>query len=311
METKPDKEHAFGGPWTELKLDALFSYLGFFTTALKEKRFILWYVDAFAGSGQRTASKEDGGIFEGRPVEVRRVQLDGSATRALNVSPSFQHFVFIEADAGRHAALCALRDAHPSRSVECRAGDANEELVNLFTGSPWNAQVGGSGPHRAVVFLDPYDMSVRWQTLRTLAQTGSIDVWYLFPLNAVVRQLARNGKALDASKERALTEIFGSASWKDDLYETKVETDLFDTIEHTNRVANQRQIEAYAKKRLETLFAYVSEPLPLLTERGAQLFSLFFLGANKSPAAIALARKGATAIIRQHGRPASHRRGAP
>jgi three-Cys-motif partner protein len=78
-----DAEHEFGGPWTEIKLDAISDYLGFYTAALKaqpnpSRPFELWYVDAFAGSGERTATIESGGLFEGTPVTRARVQLDGS-----------------------------------------------------------------------------------------------------------------------------------------------------------------------------------------------------------------------------------------
>ena len=46
-------KHIFGGPWTEIKLDAVEYYLGCYTRALKQVDFDLWYIDAFAGSGDR------------------------------------------------------------------------------------------------------------------------------------------------------------------------------------------------------------------------------------------------------------------
>jgi hypothetical protein len=45
--------HSYGGPWTELKLDVLKKYLNFYTDALKNQRFEKWYIDAFAGTGER------------------------------------------------------------------------------------------------------------------------------------------------------------------------------------------------------------------------------------------------------------------
>jgi hypothetical protein len=41
------------------------------------------------------------------------------------------------------------------------------------------------------------------------------------------------------------------------------------------RVVSQGQFEQWLKKRLETEFAFVSEPLPLLASPNRQLFSLF------------------------------------
>lgn len=42
---------SFGGPWTLLKLDVLEKYLHFFVHSMKNQKFKLCYIDAFAGSG--------------------------------------------------------------------------------------------------------------------------------------------------------------------------------------------------------------------------------------------------------------------
>ena len=106
-------EHKFGGAWTERKLQAISYYQQFYTAALRGKpgasyRFDLWYIDAFAGSGERTETVETGGLFEGAPIDWTTVQLDGSAKRAMATQPPFKHLVFIEPDAKRFAALQAL-----------------------------------------------------------------------------------------------------------------------------------------------------------------------------------------------------------
>src|SRR6202000_1406335 len=98
-------KHIFGGPWTEIKLDAVEYYLKCYTRALKRVGFDLWYIDAFAGSGDRESQPEVGGIFEDAPIEVIRETLAGSARRALHVMPPFDHFVFIEKDEHRYDAL--------------------------------------------------------------------------------------------------------------------------------------------------------------------------------------------------------------
>src|SRR6185437_12972802 len=53
-------EHSFGGPWTERKLkclrDYLSAYRAIFTGNEKARYFRTWYVDAFAGTGSRTAA---------------------------------------------------------------------------------------------------------------------------------------------------------------------------------------------------------------------------------------------------------------
>ncbi len=51
----------FGGSWTKEKLDILQRYLNAYTTALKNQPFRLWYIDAFAGTGDvQLRASEDG-----------------------------------------------------------------------------------------------------------------------------------------------------------------------------------------------------------------------------------------------------------
>jgi three-Cys-motif partner protein len=144
-------------------------------------------------------------------------------------------------------------------------------------------------------------MAVRWETLKTLAETGAVDVWYLFPLNAVVRQLAHDYEAVTPEKQASLDEIFGTSNWRKELYETRPEISLFDEPSiSTRRKVTQREIEGYFKGRLETIFPFVSQPLPLLTPRGAQLFSLFCASANASRLAQALVKKGVDHILKKY-----------
>ncbi len=294
-------EHEFGGPWTEVKLDAISDYLSFFTNALKNK-FELWYIDAFAGSGERTATQVTGGILDGTPIDEERVQLAGSAKRALAIQPPFHHFVFIEQHRKRHKALEQLVTQHPEKDIQPQKGDGNELLSSFFAGEPWATQEGGRGKHRGVVFLDPYAMKVRWETLQSLARTGAIDVWYLFPLNAVVRQLAHDFRAVDKGKQASLDQIFGTTEWREQLYSTHTHVGLFDEVDvsFTRRSADQRKIEQYARDRLKTLFPYVSDPLPLLMPSGAQLFSLFCLSANTSGRAQSLVAKGVAHVLKKY-----------
>src|SRR5690606_41679286 len=52
-----DRNHGFGGPWTEEKLDRVTRYLQAYTTALKNQPFQLMYIDAFAGTGYRASTQ--------------------------------------------------------------------------------------------------------------------------------------------------------------------------------------------------------------------------------------------------------------
>lgn len=295
MSTTPHSDdHEFGGAWTEIKLDAVEEYLRLYTRALHKQPFELWYVDAFAGSGSRTVARESGGLLEGRPIEVTTETLSGSARRALEVEPPFNRYLFVEQNARRFRALENLRVKYSSKKIECVRGNANSVLQN-FANSGWARSKKG----RAVVFLDPYSLQVEWKTLVALAKSGVIDVWYLFPLRDVTRQLARDFNAIDQHKTKALNRVLGP-NWKQ-LYETRTERgrDLFEEVETTRtfRRAEQLDIEHWFRGRLANTFRYCSEPLPLLTDEGRQIFSLFLAVSNPSEAAIKLAKKFAEAVI--------------
>lgn len=300
--------HRFGGAWTELKLDAVHYYLGFFTRVLKTQPFDLWYIDAFAGSGTRTVERETGGLLEAEPMGQTTEEIAGSVLRALEVDPPFSRHVFVEGNASRFRELDAIRLSRPEKRIECRQGDANSQLKDIFQSEPWISQPAGRGKLRAVVFLDPYGMNVEWETLRLLASTRAVDVWYLFPMLAVTRQLAKNISRVDENKSARLDTIFGTTGWREELYDTQVNNDLFaQSITTSVRKVTLPQIEAYSQKRLETLFRYVSEPLPLIAEGRGQQFSLFCLSNSASDAAIDLIKKGVRATLKKHGGSASRR----
>ncbi len=149
------------------------------------------------------------------------------------------------------------------------------------------------------MFLDPYALHVDWQTLRALASTRLLDVWYLFPIRDTIRQLAHDFRGI-GPKAPMLDRVLGP-EWRE-LYSIKPErdisTDMFawgdqqgDSEEpELQRVVSQKQFESWLKQRLETEFKFVSEPLPLLASPNRQLFSLFLGVSNPSKAAIDLAK---------------------
>jgi three-Cys-motif partner protein len=305
--------HHFGGPWTELKLDAVSYYLECYTKALSQRQFDLWYVDVFAGTGDRTNEKLTGGLLERQPLKWVTETLPGSAKRAMNIRPPFKHFIFNESDDDHQKALAAIKEANKSLDIEIIGGDANATIKEIFSRQVWKR--GAFGGARAVVFLDPYALQVDWATLEFLARTQCVDVWYLFPLHDVTRQLAKKLSGV-GPKEKKLDKVLGPA-WRE-LYELPPPTNpmfertLFGSIpefaEEEYRNATKAQIEAWFKARMGTLFPYVSEPLPLFTNIKQQKFSLFLAVANPSKPATDLAKKFHRYVMKNYGPQASRRR---
>src|SRR6202040_1337155 len=101
------------------------------------------------------------------------------------------------------------------------------------------------------VFLDPFGMSVKWETLNLLAETRAVDVWYLFPTGAVNRQLAGDFAKVDEHKQRALDQVFGSTAWREDIYEVTTARGLFDEVVTTSsKTFTVDQIGRCAQNRL-------------------------------------------------------------
>lgn len=272
-------EHRFGGGWTELKLNAVKDYLSFYTLALKKQSFKLHYIDGFAGTGQVTI-QEDG---------ADRI-IEGSAKIALENTPSFYRLHLIDEKKSHAKALEALSAKYPEQDARVYHGDANRELRTILNSVDWRN-------NRAVLFLDPYGLKVEWKTLRQIAATKAIDLWFLFSLSGLYRQAARNYAAMDSDKERAITLCLGTDEWKQAFYETSPQHDMFGEPAVT-RVAEWSDLLRYVQARLSTLFAKVPDPL-ILPPSGAPLFALFFAVSN--PAAITLSMKAARHILGKYG----------
>ena len=223
----------------------------------------------------------------------------------MAVIPPFKHLIFMEPDQARFQALLRLQE--DDNRVECLQGDANELLPQIFNRPAWRRTGSAKGRQRGVVFLDPYGMQVSWTTLDVLAKTQRVDVWYLFPLGAVNRQLARDASAIDKHKETALNRLFGGFEWRTELYAPSQRLSLFNLSTSDKRTVSLDEIETYFQKKLEALFSWVSEPLPLFLDGGQQVFSLFLCVANDSPAAIQLAKNGMRDLLKKH-RPQAFRR---
>lgn len=289
------EEHEFGGQHTEIKLGLVEKYLQAYMAALRRKFGHLWYIDAFAGTGSRTVRVEarDGDLFDA-PVPARTETRRGSARIALDVKPGFDRLIFMDANADHCAALQGLKAEYPGRDIDILQGDANRLIQDQIKWDGWRST-------RAVMFLDPYGMEVEWNTLKAIADTQAVDVWYLFSLSGLYRQAARNIDSVDDAKRRALTRMLGTDAWERELYSpiSSAQTLLegLDPIEVRQRNADVSGLEAYVKRRLETIFSLVLDPFPLPPNSRPQRFSLFFAVSNPSTAATTLARRFGSHIL--------------
>lgn len=285
-------KQSFGGEWTNEKLKRLQKYLKAYAIAMKDKGYQIVYIDAFAGTGYRTSPKEDKkGDFLFPEMDDF---IDGSARIALQLTPGFDKYIFIERDAEKFEELRKLKDEFPhlADKILPKNEDANSYIKGLCDGPPWRK-------HRAVLFLDPFGMQVNWDTIEAIAKTEAIDVWYLFPLMAVSRMLKKTGN-IPISWRTRIDAILGAADWYNLSYEKSQTQGLFGEEEMTVKTGDFDSIINYVANRLKTVFPGVAEnPLPLYNSRNNPLFLLCFAVSNPSPKAVKLALKIASDILRR------------
>lgn len=286
-------DHVFGGVSTDLKLALVEGYLKAFTKALRNKFARLWYIDAFAGTGERTVriAAQTENLFDVESDE-RIERQRGSARIAIDVEPHFDRLIFIDKNPKHCLALKDLKRANAARNIDIFEEDANTAIKQILDGRSWSST-------RAVMFLDPYGMNVAWETLEAISQTQSIDVWYLVSLSGIFRQAARDGNAVDEGKRAALTRMLGNDDWEKAWYKRSEKTDLFGAVDESfERVAGIDIMEAYVESRLKDIFPKVLKPLRLKNDRGVPIFALFFAISNPDPIAIGLASKIADHILK-------------
>lgn len=279
-----DDTHEFGGPWTVLKLSILKKYLDFYTSALKNQGFDLVYIDSFAGTGRCDVKTEGGSTG-----------IDGSARIALGVEPPFTDYYFIELSKKKSHALAALEREFPNRRIHVLRDDANQAL-NTICDNLLRTK------YRAVIFLDPFGMEVKWKTLETIAKTQLIDLWYLFPYAGLYRNAPRDGRLLSKEKANSLTRVLGTEEWRDVFYQVNQQQDMFGD-ESERRDIDHPDMLDFVSNRLKALFPSVLKPVILhqkgtvKSPKGPPLFALYFAVSNPSPKAIGLANKAANQII--------------
>lgn len=272
----------FGGPWTVEKLSILSAYLDFYITALKNQSFKKIYIDAFAGTGKIKIGNEE-------KYEI----IDGSAKLALAAKEEFDEYIFIEKKKSFVKELKELVNSEfPERAqkVQIISKDCNEVLKEICETVNWRTT-------RAVLFLDPYAADLNWETLEAIAATQAIDVWYLFPFNATIRLMKKNGQ-IDESWRNKLNSILGDTSWETELYEEDMQTNFWNTQEKV-RTADIESLKQYVEKRLKTIFAAVSpNSRVLVNSKASPLFLFCFAVSNRQPKAIGLAMKVANYILK-------------
>jgi three-Cys-motif partner protein len=284
------RRHEFGNVSTDLKLSVVENYLKSFMKALRSRFIELWYIDAFAGTGERTVRLDAApATFFDDETPEKLEQRKGSAQIAIDVKPHFDRLIFMDSNPKHCEALRALAQTNSDRRIDVLQGDANEEIPRMIKKHDWRFS-------RAVMFLDPYGMSVNWETLKSIRDTQAIDIWYLFSIEGLFRQAALDKSALNSGQSAAISRVLGDDDWAKQWYQRSENADLFGETRE-RRTATPKDMQDYVHGRLEGLFPKVLKPLTLRNDKGAPIFALFFAISNPEPKAIGLAARIANHIL--------------
>ncbi len=253
---------------------------------MNKQRFRFAYIDAFAGTGYVTSKQEENlqGLLlpELAEQETQRF-IDGSARIALQVQPRFTKYIFVEQSQAKYRKLQKLKEEFPllAEDIIIERADANNYIKQLCE-RDWAG-------NRAVMFLDPFGMQVRWETLVAIAETKAIDLWLLFPLGVAVNRMIKTNAEIPEQWRQKLDDLFGSADWFDAFYRKKVSKGLFDEEILFEKISDFDSIGQYFTNRLKSIFAGVAEnPLPLFNSRNNPLYLLCFAAGNERGAKTAV-----------------------
>jgi three-Cys-motif partner protein len=267
-----------GDYWTKSKLDRIEAHLPVFTREMDAKSFATLYVDAFAGDGVVELPKAK--VFKNRGLGLLanlkiETCVPGSARRALAIDPPFDRYLLNDNDSFNCQKLREMRDEFPelAERVFVRNRDANDFVLDVCERYNW-------GMTRAVFLLDPYATQLRWSTLEAVAETKAADVWYLFPISAVVRLLARKGIDGEARRQ-TLRDVLGIDDIDGEFYRSWVHTGMVtkETSVRTARTTDLNRLVEHLVVRFRALFEFVPWPKWVTNRTNSTMFLLFFASA--------------------------------
>lgn len=256
----------FGGDHTVFKLAVLQLYGEAYAAVMKHVPGLQGiYIDAFAGDGM--GMTRDG------------IKYEGSVSVCLNFNPPFSSLHFIEINNSNVEQLKIIK-ASSTQDIVIHHGNANAILPEIVRKIDWTNK-------RGLVFFDPFGMQLDWSTLEAVFNAGLIDVWILFPVHGIRRQLTSSPENVTPEAENRLNQFFGSNEWLG-IYETT--TDLFGVEREVLDQNVKSGITDIYLKKLRRIASYVGEPIKLYDKQSIHQFSLIFAMSNQSEKAIKLAK---------------------
>ncbi len=265
----------FGGEWTEIKIKVFEKYLYSYMQIMKKRKWKLLYFDGFAGSGN--IQTDDQTVIEGTAKHVL----------TFNDPRRFDLYYFVEKNIKNATKLQRLINTEfpelKEQTIVCGGEDCNQKLKDM--GKFLISDKGQN--YKAIAFLDPFGMQVKWEALESLAGLG-VDLWILVPTGIGINRLLKNDEKSPKVWFKTLGKFFGidPKEIEDRFYKEDPQKNLFGK----QYLKVENSIEEACKlyqERMESIFTYVSKPLPLKNSNNTTLFH--FIAASNASVAIKIA----------------------
>jgi len=184
------------GPWTEEKHRLASLYSTLFSSGMKSKWPTRTYLELYAGAGL------------GRVKGTRRLIL-GSPLLALQVKDRFDKYVFCEEIPENLKALeDRVKRIAPDADVTYIAGNCNQRINEILSAIPRGSK---ENPSLSLCFADPFDISLEFDTIRSLAKSRFMDFLVLLALGM---DASRNYEHYIKNESDKIDKFLGSKTWR-------------------------------------------------------------------------------------------------
>lgn len=262
----------FGGNWTEQKIEMVVAYAKAYLVIMNNyPQYKLLYFDGFAGSGDINQNDE---------TDIDAIK--GTAIRILEINEpkSFDQYYFVEKnEKNKNELEQSINKNFSHRKTFVVAEDCNKKLISMAAYLKKNTSC------RTLAFIDPYGMSVNWESIEALKGLG-IDLWILVPTGmGINRLLKKDGKISDAWLIK-LEKFLGLKKnyILDHFYKETTTLTLFG--EETSIEKEQNAIAksgALYQERLKTVFKFVSESFVMKNSTNSIMYH-FMMATNNATA---------------------------
>jgi three-Cys-motif partner protein len=155
------------GAWSEDKHRLVSLYSTLFSSGMKDKWAKRIYIELYAGAG-RSRIRQTSKIIVGSPL------------LALKVKDPFDKYVFCEEDPANLEALkFRVRQTAGDKNVAYVRGDCNERTAEILSKIPPGSR---DETVLSLCFADPFDIGLRFETIRALATARYVDFLILLAL---------------------------------------------------------------------------------------------------------------------------------